>query len=142
MNQALKFVGLLIISISPVFITAQSLQTWTSYRDLDAVKIDFTTEECGESSAIITEYYFIKLTNKTTHPIFVSFRIEYYYNNICSTCGNDEYRFTFEIPANGTMIPDCSLTGPTARLAVVKRFVNKTYGTPLDRFELSDITVQ
>ncbi len=141
MNRALKTVGLIILSVCPIFIQAQS-STWTNYRDLDAVKIDYILQNCGEEPNTITEFYFIRLTNKTENPINVSFKLEYYYNGVCSTCGNEEYVFNLLVPANGSIMPDCaSLTTTNGHLAVVKRYVNRNYGSPLDRFELSNIAV-
>jgi hypothetical protein len=140
MSRALQLLGLLLIFSFPTVISAQSDQIWTNYRDLEAVRIDYTTQQCTKD--ITTEFYFIQLTNKTSNPITVSFRIEYYYNGACSTCSNDEYRFTFRIPANGSIMPDCALDSDAAHLAIIKRYVDRNYGAPLDRFELSNITVQ
>lgn len=141
MSKTLKFVGLIILFVFPTFIMAQSSNSWTYYKDLDAVKIDYTTQQCGEEPGVITEFNFIKLTNKTSNPISVSFKLECYYNGSCSTCGNEEYVFNFEIPANGSVVPDCSLTSPNSGLAVIKRYVNRNFGYPLDRFELTNIVV-
>lgn len=144
MNRALKIVGLFILFASPTFIIAQSLTSaWTTYRDLDAVKIDFTTQRCGEEPNVITEFYFLQLTNKTANPVSISFRLEYYYNNVCSTCNDDKYIYSFDLPANGSIVPDCNtLTSTAGALAVIKRYVNRNFGSPLDRFELSNIVVR
>lgn len=141
MSRILKFAGLITLFIFPTFLMAQSSNSWTNYKDLDAVKIDYTTQQCGEEPEVITEFNFIKLTNKTSNPISVSFKIEYYYNGSCTTCGNEEYAFNFAIPSNGSVVPDCSLTSPNSALAVIKRYVNRSFGYPLDRFELTNIVV-
>ena len=143
MNRALQYVGLFLIVCCPAFLIAQTSETWTTYRDLDAVKIDYTTQECtGQNSGVITEFNFVRLTNKTANQVTITFKIEYYYNGSCTTCSNDEYRFTFVLPPNGILVPDCSLTGEAAKLAIIKRYVNRNFGYPLDRFELTNITVQ
>lgn len=140
MYKAIKFVGVFLIYIFSTFVNAQSTQTWTNYRDLEAVKIDYTIQECVKD--ITTEFYFIKLTNKTSNEITVSFKIECYFNGSCSTCSNDEYYFTFKVPANGSIMPNCVLNSYNDHLAIIKRYVDRNYGPPLERFELSNITVQ
>ena len=133
------FTASFLILISSGSVMGQTSDSWTLYRELDAVKIEYTTEQCGDD--VITEFNFIKLTNKTSQPVSVTFKIEYYYNGTCTTCTNEEYRFTFALPANGSIQADCSLSSNTGRLAIIKRYVNRNYGHPLDRFELSDIVV-
>ncbi len=122
---------------------AQSSESYKLYKDLDAVKIDYTTQQCTNNADVISEFHFLRLTNKTNAPVSISFRVEYYYNGSCSTCSNDEYQFSFNIPANGSITTDCaSLSTSTGRLAVINKYVNKNYGPPLDKFELSNIVVR
>lgn len=141
MNQVVKVVGVIAFFLCPSLMFAQSANSWTVYQDLPAVKIDYTTQQCG--SDVITEFNFIRLTNKTSNSISVSFKVEYYYNGSCTTCGTNEYQFTFDLPANGFLMPSCDdLTTPNGRLAIIKRYVNRNFGHPLDRFELTNIIVQ
>lgn len=140
MNQALRLAGLLLIIFCPTFLVAQS---YTTYTDLDAVKIDYTTQQCGEDPNTITEFNFIRLTNKTDQAITVGFKIEYYYGGVCTTCSTSEYNVSFKLPANGAVTTDCSgISGDNGYLAIIKKYINRNYGQPLDRFELTNITVQ
>jgi hypothetical protein len=140
MSKVIRFVSTIVGFFCAQFGIAQSSEVWTTYRDMPAAKIEYTIHQCG--SDVITEFYFLKLTNKTAQSIDISFKIEYYYNGSCSTCGTNEYQFTFTVPANGFLMPDCNLTSSEGRLAIIKRYVNRNYGHPLDRFELSNIIVQ
>ncbi len=139
MRRLLLFTAFLLTLIGSTDLVAQTSDSWTLYRELDAVKIEYTTQQCGND--VITEFNFIKLTNKTAQPVSITFKIEYYYNGSCTTCSIEEYRFTFSLPSNGSIEADCSLSPNTGRLAIIKRYVNRNYGHPLDRFELSDIVV-
>src|SRR5689334_19916121 len=105
MNRALRLVGLFLIAACPTLIMAQS---YTTYTDLDAVKIDYITEQCGQDPNTVTEFNFIRLTNKTNQMITVGFKVEYYYNGTCSTCNTNEYQFSYKVPANGSVSTDCS----------------------------------
>lgn len=120
---------------------SQSADNYTLYRELEAVKIDYITQQCTNNADLITEIHFLRLKNKTSNPISVSFKIEYYFNGNCTTCGNNEYYFTFEIPSNGEITSDCNMESPNSRLAIISKYVNRNYGSPLERFELSNITV-
>jgi hypothetical protein len=143
MNRAFVLVGLFFVAVCPTFLMAQHSPTYTTYSDLDAVKIDYTVQLCGEEPNTITEFNMLRLTNKTDHAITVSFKIEYYYNGICTTCNTNEYQVSFNLPANGTLSPDCtSLSGPAGHLALIKKYINRNFGQPLDRFELTNILVQ
>lgn len=142
MKKALIIFGFLIGLSNIQLSIAQTADNYVLYRDLDAVRIDYTTQQCTNNADVITEFHFLRLKNKTSNPITVSFKIEYYYNGSCTTCGNSEYQFTFEIPANATITSDCSLESPNARLAIISKYVNRNFGSPLERFELSNISVQ
>jgi hypothetical protein len=140
MNRALRLVGLFLIAVCPTFMMAQS---YTTYTDLSAVKIDYTTVQCGEDPNTVTEFNFIRLTNKTDQMITVGFKIEYYYNGACTTCSTNEYQVSYKIPANGVITTDCAgLSGSNGYLAIIKKYINRNYGQPLDRFELTNISVQ
>lgn len=141
MTKVKRLFGIFILCVAPSLLSAQSSDSWTLYRDLDAVKIDYQLQQCGTD--VITEFNFVRLTNKTNKPILVSFKIEYYYNGSCSTCGTNEYQFTFSLAPNESIMPSCGdLSSPNGRLAIINKYVNRNYGHPLDRFELSNIIVQ
>jgi len=137
---AAVFGSFMILSVSSTL----TAQYYVTYADLESVKIDYITEQCGEEPNTITEFNFLRLTNKTTLPIFVSFKVEYYYNGVCSTCNTSEYQFTFNLSPNGVITSNCSnlFDETTGRLAIIKSYVNRNFGHPLDRFELTNITVQ
>jgi hypothetical protein len=140
MNRVLRLAGLFLIAVCPTFLMAQS---YTTYTDLAAVKIDYITEQCGEEPNTVTEFNFIRLTNKTDQMITVGFKIEYYYDGVCTTCGTSEYQVSFKVPANNSVSTDCSsLSGAYGHLGIINKYINRNYGHPLDRFELTNITVQ
>lgn len=142
MNKLFVLVfGLTFSLLSSINLSAQS---YTTYADLEAVKIDYTTQLCGEEPNTVTEFNFLRLTNKTTIPVVISFKIEYYYNGACTTCSTSEYQFTFKLAPNEVISSNCSnlFDENTGRLAIIKTYVNRNFGHPLDRFELTNITVQ
>jgi len=117
--------------------------SWSVYKDLDQVKIEQKVTTCSpQGSTDSHEYVFLKLTNKTSQPIHVTFRIESYFNGACTTCTNDEYVFTFNVPANGSVEPSCSLNGTNDRLAVYVKSLTQPNYSQFTKFELSEITIQ
>lgn len=142
MKKTLLILSFMVGLFQAQTIVAQASDNYTLYREFDAVKIDYSTQQCTNNADVITEFHFLRLKNKTNNPIVVSFKIEYYYNGSCTTCGNNEYFFSFEIPANEVLTTDCNLEAPNARLAIISKYVNRSFGSPLERFELSNITVQ
>lgn len=140
MNRLVYLLGCIVFfSISA---TAQSAESWTTYSDLEQVKIEYRTNQCNFSSGVEADFYFIKLTNKTVEEVTITFRLEYYYNGECTTCHNDEYVYTFKIPASGSLEPTCDLSNDNARLAVIKEYLNRDFGYPLDKFEITNIQIQ
>lgn len=107
------------------------------------MKIDYLVESCGEEPNTISEFNFIRLTNKTNADINVSFKIEYYYNGNCTTCGDDGYLVNYRIPANSSISTNCNeLSGQYGKLAVINKYKNRNYGSPLDKFEISNIEIK
>jgi len=140
MKRILYLIGLVAVISCPLAINAQ---TYNTYKELPEVKIDYTVQQCGAEPNVISEMNFIRLTNKTTREISVSFKIEYYYNGVCTTCNTGEYFVTYKIAANQSITTDCdNLGGGYGNLGIIKRYVNRNFGHPLDRFELTNISVQ
>jgi hypothetical protein len=143
MKKVYAFSTLALFLLTAMGLSAQS-SSWSGYKDLDKVKIEQKVTSCTNPNTQDSfEYTFLKLTNKTAQPIQVTFRIESYFNGNCTTCSNDEYVFTFNVPANSSIEPSgCAFTSQNDRLAIFRKNLNKPNYSVFDRFELSGIIVQ
>lgn len=124
---------------------AQNSQQWSLYQDLEDVKIEQKISQCQyQGSDDASEYTFLKLTNKTQSELFVTFKIEIFYNGSCTTCSNDEYLFTFHLMPGQSMEPDCSFKNDeNGHLAIYMRQVkNPSKTSVFTKFQLSNINVQ
>ncbi len=124
-------------------VTQINAQEYKMYKELPELTIDYRTENCGAEPNLISEFHFIRLTNKTAEAITVSFKIEPYINGNCTTCHNDEYYFTFEIPANSSITSYCDqLQEKNGNLALVSKYLNRDFGSDLDKFEITNISIR
>lgn len=118
-------------------------QQYQLIQDLPEVTFDYQTQTCGAEPEIIFEMHFLRLTNKTNQEITVKFRVEYYYDGNCTTCNNSEYYHTFKIPANTSISTDCnSLREQYGHLGIISKYLNRDFGADLEKFEITNISVE
>lgn len=133
----------LLVGMMLCIVSQLNAQDYKVFKDLPEFTIDYRTENCGAEPNVIFEMHFLRLTNKTDHAITVKFRIEYYYGGNCTTCNNNEYYHTFTIPANSSITTDCDkLKEQNGHLGILSRYLNRDFGTDLDKFEINNISVQ
>ncbi len=99
---------------------------------------------CNFSQDVQAEYIFLRLTNYSDSPMNISFRVDHFYQGSgCATCTNDEYQYSFKIPAHGVLTGDCNFTTTgLSKLAIFKKFINKKNSKEFDKFEISNIVIQ
>lgn len=134
--------GFLYLTVSNLH--AQS--SWTSLQTINQVNIEYSEPvNCNFSQGTVqAEYIFLRINNLNAISKTVSFRIDSYYKGSgCGTCNNDEYLFSFQVPANGTISADCNFTETgLSKLAIFKKFISKKNNREFEKFEISNITVQ
>lgn len=128
------------------FNNLHSQSTWHTYQKVNQVQIDYSDPvSCSFSQGNEqAEYIFLKISNLTNKEASVSFRLDWYsIGSVCSTCANDEYKYTFKIPANGVISADCNFpkTG-MSKLAVFKKFVGRPNRIEFEKFEITNIIVE
>lgn len=124
----------------------QGQSTWHNQYTSSQIQIDYSdATNCSFSDgAVQAEYIFLKITNLTTHTVKVSFRVDVYYVGTgCGTCNNDEYLYSFNVPASGVIQADCNFTTTgMSKLAVFKKFLSKTNYREFEKFEITGITIE
>ena len=120
-------------------------QSWHTYQTTSQVKIEYTDPvNCSFSGGTEAEYIFLKFQNLTGQPIQVSFHVEHYYvGSGCTTCNNDEYQYTIQLPANGTISTDCHFASAgQSKLAIFKKFITRPNPTEFEKFEITHLTIE
>ncbi len=120
--------------------------TWHSSQSSGQYTIEYSDPViCSFSQETVqAEYIYLRVTNLTSHPLTISFRVDHYYVGTgCGTCNNDEYQYSFTIPANLTISGDCSFsTTHHYNLSIFKKFITKPNNREFDKFEITNIQVE
>lgn len=113
---------------------------WSEYFQNEQVKIEINAEACNnEQAGTYKNYVFLRITNKTSENIEVSFTKELWYDGVCSNCnGGDEAKTNIILKANETVQGTCD-----ASTKELKMFQSMQNGSKkvLSKFELKDLTV-
>lgn len=126
-----------------IVVKSNAQSSWTLHQDLDKIKIEKKISQCTyEGSDVTLEYIFLKMTNKTSNEVRVSFHLDSYFNGQCRTCGSTEYDFVFKIPANGSIEPVCQFKNDLDKLAVFVKNVNRPNYSTFDKFEINNLVVE
>ncbi len=124
------------------FVFSQNSTEWSEYASDASYSIEQKDVRCSNlgDGTVAADYIFLKLTNKTNKEIKLSFQIESYFDEKCRTC-NSEFYYTFTIPANQSIEPNCKWDN--GHLAVIKDYVSGVEdNTRFTKFMLTNITVK
>lgn len=115
---------------------------WQVYQDEESYRIEQANTHCSNlgNGTVSADYIFLKLTNKTTKEITLSFQVEAYYDEKCRTC-NSEFYYSFEIPAKKSIEPNCKWEN--GQLAIIKNYVSGLNDpSRFTKLQLTNITVK
>jgi len=139
---SILFIGAIVLN----FYSIQAQTTWYNYQTTNQVRIDYSDPvNCNFSEGEVQmEYIFLKFSNLTNIAVNISYRVEYYYVGTgCATCTNNEYIYTINVPANGSITTNCDFkSAGQNKLAIFKKYINRTNKVQFDKFEISNITIQ
>lgn len=125
--------------ISSTEIKAPATEAFVYYQD-EQIKIEISEEFCNDvQNGIHNTYLMIRVANKTTESIKVSFRKEIWKGTVCLGCnGGDEQKITIRLAPNETQTGSC-----IEKSKDLKIFKNSgdNFTTPITKFELKDILV-
>ncbi len=142
LSTCILFFSAFVLNISNL----QAQATWHPYQTIGQVQIDYSDPvNCSFSEGTTqAEYIFLKISNLSNNALQVSFRVDTYeVGSGCVTCNNNEYQYSFNIPANGTINADCNfLTTGKDKLAIFKKFISKPNKRVFEKFEITNIVIQ
>lgn len=133
--------GLSLILVGLLFISAVSKPEWKLYKHQKGVSFYFQTVDCDDvKNGLFQNFVILKLVNNTDFDLKIRFKKELYYNDKCANCDSDseEHYVNITLKAKEEISGDCK----SADLSIFKEFKDKDDVAKLSKFELSDITVK
>ena len=131
--------------VSTDFVATSNLNSfdWTTYAENSEVKVEVKRTDCYVNSGLNSQYFLIRLTNKTNSDVSVSWNMEMFYNNDCKTCGVGEYLWQIDLGPNGTASGDCQI-GSEHKLRMFSKFIDANYSSndELTGFQFKNLTIQ
>ena len=114
--------------VSTNYVETSTLNTfdWTTYAESPEVKVEVKRTDCYVNSGLNSQYFLIRLTNKTTDHVSVSWNMELFYNNDCKTCGVGEYLWQIDLAPNASVSGDCQI-GSEHKLRLFSKFIDANY---------------
>lgn len=133
--------AILIIGFNSLTINAQETD-WKLYKETNGVQVYQMTKEChDDANGLHQELILLKVINTTSQNMKVSWTLEAWYDNKCTTCHNPddpEYQFSVKVNAGESVSGSCDISeGQT--LKIFKGFLNKENTAKLTKFELNNL---
>lgn len=118
----------------------ESNPAWKLYAEKDGVKIEYRQSDCHIDNSFHQSWYLIRLTNSNTSSVYVNYDMDLYYNEVCKTCGKNEYKYGQKLAANEVMEGICDFkTLPNLKIFI--KFLDIKNKQTLTDFRLSNIKV-
>lgn len=114
---------------------------WEAFKAADELKIETKTSDCHLDNAFHQQWKLFRMKNTTSRVLKVSYHLDLYYNNECSTCNSVEYEYTFELQPHQTLGGECSLESPQGLHAFV-RFLDMDNRSVLTHVEWSNLKIE
>ena len=114
---------------------------WITYVDHQEFKIEYKRTDCDQNfSGFDQQYFFVKISNKTQSEININWDMELFYNDVCRTCGVDEYQWHYKLNPLESVEGECTI-GAENELRLFSKFidVNYTNTSELTGFKFSNL---
>lgn len=146
MSRLMLVIGLILMSLSGIgqanSADVQSINdSWQNYYENDLIKIEVRKQSCNfPSDGVHQEFLLFRYMNKSSNTITVDLHNDRYYNGNCTTCGSNEYDYTFSIKPNSMITSECDLQAPGYKSVFVKQ-LNFKSSSVLTSISLENIKV-
>lgn len=141
----MKQLNLLILGIVLSFniALAQENSNWNILQHTEQFEIAARKVNCTDASkGISKEYLFLKISNKTNETIALEYKLEKWYDGVCSNCdaGAENGLYKLEIEANKNMQATCE-NYRDRKLAVFSKMTGNTKARKLSNFKFIPLAV-
>lgn len=123
--------------------TATELATtpWKVLVQQDNVTVEYKFSDCDLERGMNQQLVLLKITNQNTARVTVEWDLELDYNNVCKTCGYDEYHRTYELGPNSVMEGKCTFYDDD-KLTIHSKFLVEEYAKEiLTNFKVANFKV-
>lgn len=135
-----------VCSIAVLFLGLSSFTVsedqWREYFQNDQVKIEANAGQCDNKQAGISKsYIFLRVSNKSSQKVEVSFTKELWYGETCNGCSGEETKSTVVLQPNQTIEGTCE--SAFKDLKIFQGMANGSKGTKqrLTKFEIKNVNV-
>lgn len=129
-----------LIALLSYFLVQSHVNSWQTYKSLPEADIFFKLEQCHDNvNGIHREYVLLKFVNKTNNRIKLSWNMERYEADVCTTCNKDEYKYSLELDPNQSVEGECATHDK--KLSVFVKHLDLPNAKPYSKFELGSLTV-
>lgn len=129
-------------SLIQVDSTANSSE-WISYIDHEKFSIEYSYYDCDPNMGFDYQGVLLRVTNKTSQKLALSWHKILYYAETCRTCNfPEEYHYDLSIEPNQTVEGDCNPQSGY-NLKLFSKFIDASYtsGDHLTAFQLADFSI-
>ena len=123
--------------------TAKELSTseWKSLITHDNVSVDYRFTNCDLERGMDAQLVLLRINNKNNDDVTVEWDLELFYNDVCKTCGYDEYHRTYTLKANSSIEGQCTVYDTDQLTLHVKYLVEAYAKEVLTNFKLANVKV-
>lgn len=120
---------------------SQDASKWELIKSDNGVNIYSKAQTCiVPADAMNSDYHLIKIENKNSFEVSVTYKIDKWYNGKCYTCHSSEYPpRIISLPANSNVEGECG-RNKTESLKVYVKHNNANTGVSFTKFEITQFT--
>lgn len=107
------------------------------------LKVQVRKEDCIYNAGFDKQILLLHFTNLSDHTITLSYDEELYYNDVCKTCGIDEYARFFSLEAGQILQGECNVIGEPGTVIFVKSIDKMVeINDHLTKYVLANLTIE
>ena len=114
---------------------------WKVFKEADDVKIEYKYSDCHIDNAFHQEWVLLRVSNLSSKAVSVTYNMDLYYNDKCTTCNQDEYKYTFSLQPNEVKEGICAFETPP-QFKVFVKFLDLKNRSVLTDFKLSNLIIE
>ncbi len=126
-----------------LFLYAYSTEQEVLYKEQDGVRITYTKQQRAHTQEQVMEYLVLKIENRNTHGVTITWKLDLWYNDLCRTCDQPSptgYEFTKTLQPGEVL--EGNVQEDDLMLRIWYRSVKPTSDVVLTRFEFTNLEVQ
>ena len=148
-KKTLLVISLCIIAMTGVYAQTSKVSPdevgaeWQPYLENDKVLVEVKKSDCiFKSDGIAQRWILFRFTNKTSAAVQLNYEYDLYYNEICKTCGSDEYYTTISMAPKEVIEGECNIHNNRYYKYAMVEFLDMKRNKKLTGFHLNNLSVK